>query len=84
MSKKFLDDAYDGLFGGNWALYRWSLICLFCWLNMALCFYRGYEALGYQFVLVAIITSLMAFDMWDAKLTRKSSGRLKRFLHRKF
>ena len=84
MSKRFLDDAYDGLFGGRWALYRWSLICLLMWLCTILLFYRGSETLGYQFAFGAIFPSMVAFDMWDARLTGKSSGRLKRFIQRKF
>lgn len=84
MSDRFLSDAYKGLFGGHWALYRWSLICLFCWLNGILCLYRDYETLAYQFLSVAVLVSAVAFDMWDAKLTGKSSGRLKRFIQRIF
>lgn len=84
MRKQFLDDAYIGLFGGRWALYRWSLICLFLWLDAVLCFYKGLETIGIQLVLPAIMISLMIIDMWDAKITGKSSGRLKRFIHRVF
>ena len=84
MRKQFVDDAYNGLFSGRWAIYRWSLICLLMWLIALMCLYRGLDVLGYQFLFGAIFPSAIAFDMWDARLTGKSAGRLKRFIQRVF
>ena len=69
----------------KWSPYAWSILCLLSLLNVFL-YWRIDKSGAFLFLWWAIMTGLLAIDMWIAKITRKADGPIKSFalslLHR--